>query len=190
MKKHFLSSLAMLLSVLTMCEAAEFRNFGDMTLSGEGEKKFQMKEGRIVALKEGKRYKLSFELIKAPKIRNAHISVYCYLREAGDPLKKPKLYSLVSNVGSDIPADGKTYLCETVFSVPATPGIAEQVRIAAYNSYAPKGAEVVFRNLKIEESPPMWSGWKILPPGNCGTPSKFPAETEQNFSIASFLWKI
>lgn len=133
--------------------AVELENFGDLTLPGKGEKEFVMKSGRLMGLRNTARYKISFEISKTPEVTNGYVSVYCILNEVEQTqLKSSRNYFFIK-LGRDVPANGKSYLCEAVFTVPDLPGITEKIRVAAYNNYAPPTASVSLRNVKVEEVP-------------------------------------
>lgn len=132
-------------------ESVELKNFGKLTLPGGGEKKFVMKSGEVMGLRRAGRYKVSFEISKTPEVTNGYVSIYCILNEAEQTQLKSSRNCFFVKVGNDVPANGKRYLCEAVFSVPDLPGIAEKTRIAVYNNYASSAAFVSVDNVKIEE---------------------------------------
>lgn len=167
--------------------AVELKNFGDLTLAGEGEKKFVMKSGEVTGLRSAGRYKVSLELTKTPEVTNGYVSIYCILNEAEQAQLKSSRNCFFARIGNDVPADGKSYLCEAVFTVPDLPGIAEKIRIAAYNNYAPSTATVSVGNVKVEEVPADFVLKENLAPWELRDTVEMPGGDGKEFLYRRFL---
>lgn len=142
---------ALLLGTSLFASEVELKNFEEPTLTSKGEKAHVMKEGRLAEVEQKAKYKISFDITKDKGIKNGYISVYAYLpEELKAQYNNEKLVRFVK-VGDDAPDDGQTYKCEGIFEVPDNEWFIKNVRLSAYNSYAPEGLVATYKNVKIEK---------------------------------------